>query len=219
MSDKDAVIERIRQAFGGNEHPGDQFLQGSFEGCEPYDEVGPFTGKTDWQSVEADFLDAHASALSFFSEAGFRFFLPAYLIADVHGQLKTADPLFHVTHGFSDSSVEIATNARVFLVKIGKSVLVNPRRYGALATYDYARYRLSVFAREEAAAIVAYLKYKRDCDEDGFNTAAIDAALSLFWLERAETAPTVEELRRHVKEQEEYFAALCSGHKEIESGG
>jgi hypothetical protein len=49
-------------------------------------------------------LDGHANALGYFSEAGFRFFLPAYLIADLHGQLNTADPLFHMTHGFSTNS-------------------------------------------------------------------------------------------------------------------
>lgn len=49
-------------------------------------------------------LDAHYSALSFFSEAAFRFFFPAYLIADLRGELRTADPLFHLTGGFSVTS-------------------------------------------------------------------------------------------------------------------
>ncbi len=32
--------------------------------------------------------------------------------------------------------------------------MLNPRRYGAMTFADWARYRLSVFAREEAQAIV-----------------------------------------------------------------
>jgi len=92
MSDRDTVIRRIEAAFAGNAFPGARFLQGSFEGCEPYDEVGPFEELEDWRVIEAGFLDGHASALSFFSEAGFRFFLPAYLISDLRGQLYTADP-------------------------------------------------------------------------------------------------------------------------------
>ena len=81
--DRESVVRMIRDAFGGNEYPGDPFLQGSFDGCEPFEEVGAFRGKADWISLEAEFLDAHADALSFFSQSGFRFFLPAYLVADL----------------------------------------------------------------------------------------------------------------------------------------
>jgi hypothetical protein len=45
MNDKKVVIELIRDASDSNVYPGDAFLQGSFEGCEPYEEVGFFRGK------------------------------------------------------------------------------------------------------------------------------------------------------------------------------
>lgn len=208
MSDKEAVVEIIREAFRENSYPGDDYLQGSFEGSEPYDEVAPFKGKADWMMVASDFLDAHANALSFFSEAGFRFFLPAYLIADLQGQLHAAYPLFHLTHGFSDASVDVPTKVRTFQRRIGGSQLVNPKRYGATTFYDYARFRLSVFAREEAAAIVAYLKYRRDTDLVTGEKASIDAALDAFWLERARTAPLRASLEQHLKEEEEFIAAI-----------
>jgi hypothetical protein len=51
MKDIKDVIKEIRGAFGNNEYPGDAFLQGSFEGCEPFEEVGPFKGKMDWRAV------------------------------------------------------------------------------------------------------------------------------------------------------------------------
>ena len=35
MKDKQQVIEHIRQAFCHTERPGDAFLQGSHESCEP----------------------------------------------------------------------------------------------------------------------------------------------------------------------------------------
>ncbi len=215
MNDREAVIEEIQDAFAGSEHPGGRFLQGSFDGCEPYEEVGPFENKKDWRGVEANFLDGHANALGFFSEAGFRFFLPAYLIADLRGHLDTADPLFHLTHGFSDWATEVPVGDpvgdpaedRTLVVRHGKSAFVNPRRYGAITSYDYARWRLSVFTREEAGAIVAYLRFKRDSDPDVIDKAAIDAALESFWLERARTAPSSASLERHLSEQEEYLAA------------
>ena len=208
MSDKDAVIATICKAFEQTEYPGDAFLLGSSEGCEPLEEVGPFRRRQDWQGIEPDFLDAHGGALCFFSEGGFRYFLPAYLVADLRGQLSRAEPLFHLTHGFSDITVQAPTKTRVFLLTSGKSTLVNPRRYGALTFCDSARYRLSVFTREEAAAIVAYLTYKRDHDPDSLGREPIDAALSGFWLARAQAAPPAEELRRHIREQEEYLAAI-----------
>jgi hypothetical protein len=209
MSDKDAVIEKIRAAFGENDYPGDQYLQGSSEGCEPLEEVGPFQGRVDWQEIEPEFLDAHGVALSFFSEAGFRFFLPAYLIADVQGRLQYAEPLFHLTHGFSEGEVEAPTKDRIFRIKFGKSQFVNPRRYGAMTSYDYARYRLSVFTREEARAIVAYLQFKRRAD--AMEGERIDAALTGFWLERARSAPESASLKRYVREQEDYLAAIMEG--------
>ena len=208
MSDKTAVIEKICTAFEGNGYPGDGYLQGSFEGCEAYEEVSPFQGQMKWQGIDAAFLDGHATALSFFSEAGFRFFLPAYLIADLRGQLNTADPVFHLTHGFSDITVQVSTKSRVFVLSNRKSTFLNPRRYGAATFYDYAHYRLSVFTREEASAIVAYLTFRRDADLDGVDTARIEAALRLFWLERAQTAPVAESLKQHLAEQEAYLAAM-----------
>jgi hypothetical protein len=208
MLAQDTVIEKIQTAFADNAFPGARFLQGSFEGCEPYDEVGPFEKLEDWRGIEARFLDGHASALSFFSEAGFRFFLPAYLISDLRNQLYTADPLFHLTHGFSDWTTEVPAGDRTLTIKHGRSAFINPRRYGAMTSCDYARYRLSIFTREEAGAIIAYLEFKRDADPDVIDKQVIDAALDSFWLERAQTAPPAQNLRQHMAEQEEYLAAI-----------
>lgn len=208
MNDREAVTGEIQSAFARSEHPGERFLQGSFEGCEPYEEVGSFKKLEDWRGIEASFLDAHANALSFFSEAGFRYFLPAYLIADLRGELQTADPLFHLTHGFSDWSTEVPAGDRTLVLKHGRSAFINPRRYGAMTSYDHARYRLSIFTREEAGAIVAYLEYKRDLDPDVIDRGAIDPALEAFWLERARKAPPSKSLEQHLAEQEEYLAAI-----------
>ncbi len=210
MSDKETIIDQIRQAFGGNEYPGDGYLQGSRAGCEPDEEVGPFVGRRDWRDLEPEFLDGHYVALSFFSEAGFRFFLPAYLVADLQGQLQTADPVFHLTHGFFEITVESTIKGRVFLLTTGKSKLLNPRRYGALTFHDYARYRLSVFTREEAAAIVAYLKFRMNAAGTKVEQEQIEAALAAFWLERSKAAPTAAALQQHLTEEKEYFEAVMA---------
>ena len=178
-------------------------------------EVGPFEKVEDWRGIDAALLDGHANALSFFSEAGFRYFLPAYLISDLRGQLQTADPLFHLTHAFSDSTTEVTAGDRSFVIRHGKSAFLNPRRYGAMTSYDYARWRLSVFTREEVNAIVAYLEFKRDLGPDVIDRQSIDAALESFWLERARTAPQAASLAQYLAEQEEYLAAISP---DIEEG-
>ncbi|HLZ34874.1 MAG TPA: hypothetical protein VKP13_12720 [Nitrospira sp.] len=211
MPDVQRVIEQIRQAFRETEHPGDAFLQGSHEGCEPAETTSPFRGVTHWMEVNPGVLDPNYTALSFFSEGGFRHFLPAFLIADLHDRLQTADPVFHLTNGFSDKAVKIPAGPRIYEKTIGKSAFVNPRRYGAMTWYDHARAHLSVFTREEAGAIVAYLEWKREADPHGVNREEIDAALDGFWRQRAQEAPTGDMLRQHLREEAEYLKELRGG--------
>lgn len=208
MRDKDSVINIIYDAFAKNEYPGDDYLIGSREGSEPFEEIEPFIGKSDWTAIDSKILDRHSGALNFFSEAGLRFFLPAYLIADLNTELFTADPLFTLTHGFNDVEIEHEIESRVFIRKTGKSAFVNPLRYGAMTFFDYARFRLSVFSREEAKPIVTYLRYKLYHDEMGIDKDNIESALDLFWLERVENAPTTKTIRIYLNEEQDYLAAL-----------
>ena len=137
-------------------------------------------------------LDAHYCALSFFSEGGFRFFIPAYMVADLRGQLMTADPVFHLTHGFTVVSYSTTIHDKPMTHRSGGDTLLNPRRYGAMTWEDRVRHRMSVFTREEVGAIVEYLTFRRVTDDLG--PEAIDAALDRFWRQRAESAPTADML-------------------------
>lgn len=211
MPTRRQVIEHIRQAFRDTERPGDAFLQGSHEGCEPGESVAPFIGVADWSQLDAEILDTSYTALSFFSEGGFRYFLPAYLIADLEERLQTADPVFHLTNGFSGKVVKIPAGQRIYEKRIGKSAFVNPQRYGAMTWQDHARRQLSVFTREEAGAIVAYLEYKRDQDSHGLNAQEINAALDGFWHDRAATGPTQQAIRQHLKEEAAYLSDIGDG--------
>jgi hypothetical protein len=210
MTDKLHVIESIQIVFGNNEYPGDDYLLGSTEGSEPYDEIKPFIGKRDWSLLASGVLDLHYGALNFFSEAGLRFFLPAYLIADLNDELQTADPLFTLVHGFSNISIEHQIGEQVFIRRTGRDAFINPKRYGTLTFHDYSRYRLSIFSREEAQAIVLFLEYTRDNDPHGINLDQIEAALTSFWYERAETAPTAETIAAHLLDEDKYLSALTS---------
>jgi hypothetical protein len=61
---------------------------------------------------------------------------------------------------------------RTLVVRHGKSAFINPRMYGALPPTTTRGGGLPVFTREEADAIVAYLRFKRDSDPDVIDKAA-----------------------------------------------
>jgi hypothetical protein len=186
----DEVIAVIEHGFSRTTRPSAAFLQGSFDGCEPAEAVAPFLDVQDWREIPATTLDAYYTALSFFSEAGFRFFLPAFMVADVRDQLQTADPVFHLTHGFRKISVDTPNGS----VTSGGTTLLNPKRYGAITWDDHARFRLSVFTREESQAIVAYLMWRRDNALLAITREEITVALDQFWIGRSETAPVADAL-------------------------
>jgi hypothetical protein len=142
------------------------------EGDEPFLLEREFAGKNDWTRLDAAFLDqapdGYASALSFFSDEAFRFYLPAYLIADIDGALGSSDPVFHLCHGLDNSS---------------KDERVNPRRYGKQTWFDLMSRKFGIFTREESKAIVEYLKFKGEADD--FMKERIDQALKNYWFARA----------------------------------
>ncbi len=165
---KKAIIEM----FYDVEYPGDGCLKGSCEGEEPYLLENEFKGKTDWQVLDAAFLDqapdGYASALSFFSDEAFHFYLAAYLIADLDQKFCTVDPAFHLCFGLDD---------------IYSSQRINPRRYGDLTWLTEKQGKFAMFSPPQAAAIVAYLEYKAIHDE--FQRPMIEQALQNYWLQRS----------------------------------
>ncbi len=175
MDDRNALVAQITAAFGAVEYPGDWCLRGGNEGDEPYLVEQEFRGRTDWRTLDAEFLDGapggFASALSFFSDEAFHFYLPAYLVADIRGGLDRANPVHRLTLGLDARS---------------RSERINPRRYGERTWSDAAHYRFAMFTKTEAAAIAAYLRFKKDSGE--CERRNIEEALEYYWLPRAQEA-------------------------------
>ena len=211
--DGSAVIRSIEAGFARTPYPGDPFLAGSLEGCEPEEVCGPFRAHHDWRALDAAFLDGHYTALSFFSEGGFRFFLPAFLVADVENRLQTADPMQHLIGSFWDGEVTLTQPgdpAHPIVRRFGGSQFVNPRRYGAATMRDVGIARLAVFCREEARAIVDYLRFKQSAD--AMYASQIQTALDEFWLARASHGPTADDLQAHLDEEARYMEHLRRKH-------
>jgi hypothetical protein len=174
MENIEQVKAQIRSAFAQVEYPGDWCLKNSSEGTEPLLLEQEFKGKTQWETIAPALLDnapdGYATALCFFSDEAFRFYLPAYLIADLDGGLQRTNLIFHLTHGLEHSS---------------RQKLINPRRYGDRTQFDYAQFKFSIFTVEQVRAVVAYLRLKREAAEVlKSEQQEIDEALENYWYGR-----------------------------------
>lgn len=173
--DDDALLTAIRSAFRRVEPPPAYALARSREGEEPAALERAFAEVPSWESLTSGELDAApegwGTALSFFSDEAFRYYLPAYLIADAREELERADPLFHLTHGFTDDSWDRP---------------VNPRRYGVRTWFDQSSFRFSTFDRAQSEAVVRYLGLIRSRGRTDLETGMVDQALARYWLARAE---------------------------------
>ena len=71
-----SVRDEIVRAFAGAPHPGPNLLHAECRDGEP---VAPFEAYGRWQDVPSEELCLNYDAMSFFSPAAFRFFLPAFM--------------------------------------------------------------------------------------------------------------------------------------------
>ena len=163
----------VRGAFVTASYPGDGELVRS-AGDEPDEVVELFRSRADWRRLTPEFVDragaASPSALSFFSDRAFRFYLPAYLISDLDRQLVYTDPLFYVDHGLDQASRE-------------KPVTVSGKK--TLTWWEVQQDRFAGFTSDEAAAIVAYMRWRASDDAlAGHERRSIQEALGAYWLNK-----------------------------------
>jgi uncharacterized protein DUF6714 len=175
VSDLASIKAQIGEAFSGGVYPGDWCLVSSREGTEPGLLEEEFKGKVDWRRLDSSFIDqapdGFGTALSFFSDEAFRFYLPAYLLADLDGKLKQTDVVFALTHGLENNSREER---------------INPRRYGERTWFEHARHKFAMFNAEEVKAIVGYLRYKLGTGAiTDYEKGHINEALENYWAARA----------------------------------
>lgn len=69
--------------------------------------------KDDWKNISTEDLNHCYSSLSFLDAEGMRFHLPAFLIAELYGELGV-DPIFHLTHldDFAKSKLVLLSNTQ-----------------------------------------------------------------------------------------------------------
>jgi hypothetical protein len=147
-------------------HPGDDAIRESDLGCEPFEVAALYRGRDDWRILEPAFLDQ--AGLGFLSAAAFRFYLPAFLLADLDDALMSATPSFYLSHGLDD---------------VGKLNRVNPHMYGERTWFDHISDRFAVFTTAESHAVLGYLLWAAHRDDDMDGTIA--EAIENYWMPRA----------------------------------
>ena len=168
---RDEVTLRIRTVFADVPRPGNWALCGSYEGPEGPDAATAFSRLDRWQDADATFLHAgRMQQFHFLSDEGFRYFLPAFLVADLDG---------HREGGGRDVVWLLASDFR----REQCDEPVNAMRFGARTWSDCGRYRFSTFTKAEAQVIVAYLRWKL-LDADPDDAADVADALDSYWLKR-----------------------------------
>jgi hypothetical protein len=155
----EALEELIVSAFSSVPRPpADDLVRGRL-GDEPFSVEAAFRDISNWRTLDAKFLDTVpdglSSALSFLSDAAFRFFLPAYLLADLRGQLERVDVVFHLSHGLSEK--------------------------GRMS--PVSRQQMEKLSAQQCRAVVGYLEHKVSAAGSLDLEGAADA-LNNFWYKR-----------------------------------
>jgi hypothetical protein len=163
------LLARIAAAFSNVPYPGDDDLTNSSYGEEPEALIAEFRGQTEWRELSPDFLDraCWGSALSFFSDAALRFYLPAYLMADIRGELSMVAPTVRLT-AFLTPQDEGQKLAKVF---------------GGGTMGESARRCFDTFDTQQVVAVIEYLSWR--LDEGDIDSLTIAQALENYWLKRA----------------------------------
>lgn len=166
-----AIIAEIHAVFPAEINTTFVPLVNSVQGDEPARTALAFADKQTWTKLDPDWLDCapegSASALSFLSDRAICFYIAAYMVADLNGALRRAEPIYHLTQGFT----ELSKDRRIW-----------PR--SAETWTDYSRARWSHLTKAQATAVVHYLEWHAVKDDQSWPNDAKEA-LSAFWYDHA----------------------------------
>jgi hypothetical protein len=110
-------------SFKDTPHPGDNFEDISATSCDE-GIVDYFAGKT-WQGHKVKDLHYHYDALSFFTPKAFRYFLPAFILADLSEEGNAIFSDF-IAHAFT---LRDNARAQLYLKEFSKEELESLRSY------------------------------------------------------------------------------------------
>ena len=185
-TDVEAVKLLVCQAFADVPYPGDEQIVPDLTSWEEYVETWEyFRGRTDWRTLSIDLLNeaftGWGPALAFFTPQAFRFYLPAYLLADLDLQLREDIYTYsYLTWGLTAEDQQGPTS---------RAARKQAQQRGGRTKFEVRSERFASFTSQQAGAIVIYLEYILHHRADRvFSTQPIAEALELYWRTRADPA-------------------------------
>ncbi len=165
------ILDEIREAWPPEATP--FRIVDAYEGDEPRLLAEEFASGPRWDSLEPEFLDStpdgYGSALSFFGQEAFRYYIAAFMKADLEESLERVDPVFALTYGLSDAV---------------RNEPVNPMRFGEQTWFHVKQAGFSLFDKRQVACIVHFLEFKESRCEFPDDAAEIRQALLNYWKPR-----------------------------------
>lgn len=158
------LIQHISKAFSEVTFPGNDQLVESSYGDEPVLVKDHFKDRTDWKTLDREFLDFDG-ALSFLSNKALHFYIAAFMIADINEPLDFNDPSIRLCWALTPQS----ENKKI------------AQAFGSRTIGERAKKSFDAFTSEQASAVVAYLRWKLLHDENNYT---IIQALDHYWLKR-----------------------------------
>ena len=184
-----ALCAEIRSAFASTPRPPENDLCACRDD-EAAENAMELRGLA-WSSIHPELLANCYTALTFLSNAAHRYYLPAFLIADLMYLSNwdpifssNAEPVFGLTYGLYEPEEADLTPAdrqelegilgagRLAFLEAHPPV-VNERRLDTI-------HRMRGFTLPERRAIIRYLEYR--AEDDDFHAAMIRPALQSYWL-------------------------------------
>jgi hypothetical protein len=158
------LIQKITAAFSEVEYPGDEHLVNDSYGDEPDLVRKHFAGHNNWKNLTHEFLDFDG-ALSFLSDKAFRFYIPAFITADIAEKLDLNDPTVRLCWPLTPQ----AENEKIAKV------------WGGGTLGERAKKCFDEFSKEQAFAIISYLNWRLSHDKHNY---MIEQAMNNYWLKR-----------------------------------
>lgn len=168
------VRRAVVEAFTSIPRPGNWALSGTSEGPEGMRIQEEFSGLEDWQKADARFLLHHirCGSLNWLSHEAFRYFLPAFLVADLDGLL-------------AEEGEEVALCLVEDFGSGRRDAPVNPLRFGARTWWNEGVYAYSTFHQTEASAILSYLRWRASISGPLVRQLIMEA-IDIYWEDRAQ---------------------------------
>lgn len=189
-----ALCREIDAAFADTPYPADDSLCDDLRDPEPAEIALELRG-VKWQYAHPTLLAQCYLALSFLQPEAFRYFLPAFLIADLCGFESNADPVFTLTIGLYDERIDRINRSAIreivdaegnhvkwVSVSFQETLDELEKTQGPItdsSMYEYTVNKLALFNRQERIAIIHYLEFQA---RDESHSPRIRQALGNYWL-------------------------------------